>query len=483
MWWCCGLALGALPTLLALQVRSEHEYGTTAGSASSCNTQPGWCYHGTILATSPKHALPAATDCCSACSSVPLCKAWVFVESSTNSRAPAGTCHLIGNATVNRSKSTAGLNCTSGLAGPQQLHLGTFLLADGDTMEHVDAGIVATVQRPIKRSSTAPLIGPDYPWEGTMHFYGSVVTLAPDDHRIYYACNVQAKKQGAPDNPSSCCVAVSSDGNTWNKPMLSQISFNSSFPKTNMVFTSGAGWFDSMLALPQGMPAPAGTPAGTRLIMVFDDGLTDANERSLQLAVSTDGYKFTRLSPPPEQLPSNFADTSVSLSYDPLTREFVAFGRMDGAPNQHPEQFCGHFPAPANWNMRSVRGVRRAVSMPESDGHRRVPSLHNWLNASRLLPFSFDQLDEQCLDIYNTAATLVSTALLNNSLAAEQNYERAFLAFPSVYLHYGQEENNGVLDVRFAFSRDGTEFRYISGDRRAFIPRGFGAPHLSENLR
>ena len=42
--------------------------------------------------------------------------------------------------------------------------------------------------------------------------------------------------------------------------------------------------------------------------------------------------------------------------------------------------------------------------------------------------------------------------------------ERAFLAFPSVYLHYGEEENNGILEARFAFSRNGKAFRYIGGE-------------------
>ena len=94
------------------------------------------------------------------------------------------------------------------------------MLADDDTMSHIDVGIDATVQRPTKLSPLAPIIGPDYPWEGTMHFYGSVVTLAPNDHCIYYACNVQGKKQGAADDQSSCCVAVSTDGTTWTKPLL-----------------------------------------------------------------------------------------------------------------------------------------------------------------------------------------------------------------------------------------------------------------------
>ena len=89
----------------------------------------------------------------------------------------------------------------------------------------------------------------------------------------------------------------------------------------------------------------------------------------------------------------------------------------------------------------------------------------------------------QCLDIYNTAATVLSTGLATGlggpgaaSASSQGAMERAYIAFPSVYLHYGEEENNGVLDVRLAFSRDGRRFRYIGGDRRAFVPRGFGAP-------
>ena len=78
------------------------------------------------------------------------------------------------------------------------------------------------------------------------------------------------------------------------------------------------------------MPAPLGAPAGTRLLLAFDDGSTDKEERALQLAVSEDGYRFDRLAVLTPQLPTSFADTSVSLSYDPLTKEFVALGREDG---------------------------------------------------------------------------------------------------------------------------------------------------------
>ena len=108
-----------------------------------------------------------------------------------------------------------------------------------------------------------------------MHFYGSVVTLAPDDHRIFYACNVLGAKQGAVDDQSSCCVAVSTDGVTWTKPLLPFIPFNAAFPRTNMVFATGAGWFDSMLALPPGVPPPLGAPVTpSRLAGVCGKGAT-----------------------------------------------------------------------------------------------------------------------------------------------------------------------------------------------------------------
>jgi hypothetical protein len=354
---------------------------------------------------------------------------------------------------------------------PHQLLFGSYLIADGDIFDNIDQGISASLQRPIKVSEMDPLIRPEYPWEGTMHFYGSVITFSPNDHRIYYACNMESGTQH--DAATSCCVAVSTDGTTFTKPLLPFIPYHN-WTETNMVFTSKGGWVDSVLALPAGMPPPDGLPTGTRLIMAFDDGTTAKKLRALQLAASSDGYNFTVLTPCQTcQLPSSFADTSVSLTFDPLTRDFVAFGRWDGAPDQHPTERCGTFPPPSDWNMHSVRAVRRAVSPKTSNG----PTLLNF-TVSKHSPLSFDKLDEQCLDVYNSAATIISSALAGSTWGQQPN-ERAYLAFPAVYMHYGEEENNGILDVRFAFSRNGSDFRYIGGDRRAFVPRGIGGPLMS----
>ena len=354
------------------------------------------------------------------------------------------------------------------------LLLGTYLLADGEIFETLDPAVRAVVQRPVK--DPAPVLVPEFPWETSMHFYGSAVAVAPNDLRIYYACNAVGHHDvdGAPDGPSSCCVAVSADnGTTWTRPMLQGSVPYNNWTRTNMVFTSGGGWFDSMLLLPLGMPAPfpRGAPAGTRFVMAFDDGVSDpAGLRVLQLAVSADGFRFTVLSPPMASKDSSFADTSVSLSFDPATREFVAFGRYDGYPNQHPERpQCGkQIP---NFNMQSVRAVRRATSP--------CGSLVNFSLAAHV-PLHFDKLDDQCVDVYNTAAWIASAGVRqwsNDSTSARggATTERAYLAFPAFYQHYGWTVNDGVLDVRFMFSRDGISFRYIGGDRRAFIPRGIGA--------
>ena len=135
--------------------------------------------------------------------------------------------------------------------------------------------------------------------------------------------------------------------------------------------------------------------------------------------------------------------------------------------------------------MRSVRAVRRAASPPAAGG---IPSLLNFSISGGQLPFAFDKLDQQCLDVYNSAAVIVSSALSsqpphNHAEGQHSDMECAYLAFPAVYLHYGEEENNGMLDVRFAFSRNGTSFRYIGGDRRSFVPRGIGGADLSLQAR
>jgi len=123
--------------------------------------------------------------------------------------------------------------------------------------------------------------------------------------------------------------------------------------QTNIVFTSSGGWFDSLLLLPAGLPEPPrGAPAGTRFVMAFDDEVANPTGfRALQIAVSPDGFSFSVLSKLPDT-GNSFADTSVSLSYDPTSREFVAFGRYDGSFDtglghlyQSPLH-CQHFPAP-----------------------------------------------------------------------------------------------------------------------------------------
>jgi len=277
--------------------------------------------------------------------------------------------------------------------------------------------------------------------------------------------------------------------------------------RTNIVFHTQGGWFDSMLVLPANDPSPIGTPAGTRLVMTFDDNASPGvPRRGMQLAVSQDGFNFTRLSPPP-RLPESFADTSVALVLDPTSNTFVAYGREDGYPDQHPGVKCGN--VTPGFNMQSVRGVRRAASAPvAAQGHvgpkavgtpavaaATMYSLTNFtINVSAANPlgtvFGFDRLDAQCVDVYNTAAITYNSytaPLLRASDVANVPVSMAltttaYVAFPSVFQHFGDAENDGVLDVRLIFSRDGIAFRYVGGDRGAWVPRGPGSRGVSQSM-
>lgn len=267
------------------------------------------------------------------------------------------------------------------------------------------------------------------------------------------------------------------------------------YNRTNIVFRTGGGWFGSVLALPRGAPAPQGAPAGTQFVMTFDDNASPGVPlRAMQLAVSPDGFHFTRLAFVP-RLPESFADTSVALVHDPTTDAFVAFGREDGYPDQHPGVRCGN--VTPSFNMQSVRAVRRAVS-PATPGpaHPDGPaySLLNFtVNASATgnaqgVVLGFDRLDPQCVDVYNSAAIAYNSfaaPLQRRTGPAAVDLARtttAYVAFPSVFRHFGDAENDGVLDVRLAFSRDGTAFRYVGGDRAAWVPRGHGARGASPSL-
>ena len=70
--------------------------------------------------------------------------------------------------------------------------------------------------------------------------------------------------------------------------------------------------------------------------------------------------------------------------------------RFDGYPNQHPGVQCGN--QTPNYNMRSVRAVRRAASPNASLVNFSVD-----LQLNTTVPLAFDKLDAQCVDVYNTA--------------------------------------------------------------------------------
>ena len=73
----------------------------------------------------------------------------------------------------------------------QLLRLGPYLLADGEIFEGLDPVVIASVQRPAK--DPAPVLVPMYPWETTMHFYGSAVAVGPNDLRLYCELSVKAR--------------------------------------------------------------------------------------------------------------------------------------------------------------------------------------------------------------------------------------------------------------------------------------------------
>lgn len=122
--------------------------------------------------------------------------------------------------------------------------------------------------------------------------------------------------KGIIDGASSACVATSTDGYSWTKPLLSGHPYHN-WTKTNIVFSTDDGWFDSIAVLPTNVrPTVNGVPANAHFVMTFDNNLKPAGiaERALQLATSQDGYTFSIISPPPD-LPEFFADTSVALVY------------------------------------------------------------------------------------------------------------------------------------------------------------------------
>lgn len=297
----------------------------------------------------------------------------------------------------------------------------------------------------------------EYPWEFELHFYVSAITVPADVSptgqpyfALYYSCTYL--------NASSMnvCYANSSDGYTWRKPMFDLYPWTDGAP-TNIVFqvnTSSPGsWPGSVL-----VDTAPGVPASERFKLSYEG---EAGERVMYVATSADGVVFKKRSPEVPVVDVRlFSDTQTAIVYDQRRGMYSAFGRRDMSIGNNASVGC-------DGASSTLRRVMLAVS--------NVSALSNFSTPVEILTPGFpDQYS--CLDIYNPAPIQVtgsSTLLLLPSSYRHLPSDQASQLYPPGYPGPGGDtSNDGLLDVRLAYSRDGLNFSFVSRD--AFLPRGVG---------
>lgn len=252
------------------------------------------------------------------------------------------------------------------------------------------------------------------------------------EYRFYYKVSLREER-------TVLGMAVSSDGVHWERPELGVVKFNGS-KKNNLVDIDGVGPNEVCVFVD-----PAG-PDEHRFKAIGHS----QNEGGMFVMTSPDGLRFKRN---PGNLLTFILDNHNSSFYDPRIGKYVIYSRGwdrdrpippldgsrtvirietddlfsplpydEGAPNPWPpskkQEGLGHF------------GMRRV--------NKELPSV-----------ISPDELDPPEADIYQAAAV--------------QYLPDAYVAFPSLYYHHPWWPegfiNDGLLDLQFASSRDGIEWR------------------------
>ncbi|UJR11909.1 hypothetical protein I4U23_016087 [Adineta vaga] len=330
------------------------------------------------------------------------------------------------------------------------LNIGIHLFVDNQYIE--DMVDLEFENGHIEKDLDHPIVYPEYPWEAAVHFYNSFLQVPSElsitgqpMYIIYYAC-VDSSTVIYNDNVS-VCIANSSDGIHWEKPLLWYYPYTAHGTKpgvpTNIVFTTNVNEFLGTVFID--------TRPGTSLSEIFK--MTYENEfvRYVYVATSDDGFRWTPGLRPAHPL-AGLSDTQTAMFYSPDNGgQYVLYGRADWFVKNSTVYCPGANPA--------FRRVMVTTSSGDIYGPWTIP----------MEAFSIGLPDSvQCFDSYNPAALY---------------YHGIYFIFPSAYWHWPANDsgapiplaagNDGVMDIRLAVSRTALG-PYQFPTRDPFISRGIG---------
>lgn len=300
----------------------------------------------------------------------------------------------------------------------------------------------------IAKELDSPIVHPEYPWEMMVHFYTSFLQVPADlsvtgkpMYLIYYAC-------GPADavlfnSTVSVCVANSSDGNHWEKPLLPYYPHKSS-QLTNIVFVTDVFEYLGSVFIDH----RSGIPSSEKFKMSYES----TPKRFVYVGKSSNGFNWTAGDKPANPT-AGLSDTQTTMFYSNENGgQYVLFARKNqGVPNST-------LNCPGSW------APYRHVVVTVSSGDIYGP----WTNETEA--FILGSPDPvQCFDNYNPAALY---------------YKNIYFLFPSAYFHWTPTdsgapipraaENDGVMDIRLVVSRNAlSPFQFVTRD--TFISRGIGS--------
>jgi len=134
------------------------------------------------------------------------------------------------------------------LVEPIPLNVGVHLFVDNQYLENISS--LEFQNGLIEKDTDHPIVYPEYPWENAVHFFTSLVQVPPNlsvtgkpMYLIYYSCT--DKNMIITQNDVPICIANSTDGVKWEKPLLWYYPYtaNGTQPPqpSNIVFVTGVG--------------------------------------------------------------------------------------------------------------------------------------------------------------------------------------------------------------------------------------------------
>jgi hypothetical protein len=307
------------------------------------------------------------------------------------------------------------------------------LFIDDALFESTHGGMVLRVQPP----TVGPLVlKADKGWESYgIGGYNHAMKFGPTDYRIYYDC-VEYDNHSIPGKAirqQRLCLARSVDGLVWTKPPCDGPAAGCGVVGGAHMSGSNVIAWCSMVSVFEDLN-PNTQPAGRYKML--------CNKQAYE---SPDGLLWTHMSNDTRPAITHADDTQDSGWFDPAVGKYVIYVRRD-------LEIAGR-----NCSKFMSGGTCRLI------GRCETTSLSDWEQGNRdgcPAVFGPDAEDPDGIDLYT------------NGFAP---YEGVQLFFPAAMYGFGGDfpwgyGNDGILDIRFAASRDGKLIRYVPGAANAREP-------------